>query len=74
MPKVSRESVAEVMDVGVVVDRHSDLDGYTFSFLTYNAETNGAELLRGLPDETCASAALGIRLRGANGDALCRPR
>jgi hypothetical protein len=67
MPKVSRESVAEVMDVGVVVDRHSDLDGYTFSFLTFNVETDGTELLRGLPDDLCQCPHWGYVFTGRMG-------
>src|SRR5262245_60526353 len=67
MPKVSRETVAEVMDAGVVVDRHSDLDGYTFSFLTFNVETDGTELLRGLPDDQCQCPHWGYVFKGRVG-------
>jgi hypothetical protein len=67
MPKVSRETAAEVMDVGVVVDRHSDLDGYNVSFLTFNVETDGTELLRGLPGDVCQCPHWGYVFEGRMG-------
>ena len=36
MPKVSRESAANVEDHGPVEDRHEDVDGYTINFVTFN--------------------------------------
>ena len=40
MPKVSKESAAQVDDMGPVgEDRHEDLDGYTVNFVTLRQES-----------------------------------
>jgi hypothetical protein len=54
MPKVARES-AEVEDVGILADRHGDLDGYTVNFLTFREDLDATPLLRGASDDQCQS-------------------
>src|ERR1044071_4236530 len=63
MPRVSRES-AEVQDVGIVEDRHADLDGYTFNFVTFRQDLDHTRLLKGLPDDRCQCPHWGYVLKG----------
>ena len=53
MPKVSRESAANVDDHGVVEDRREDAHGTTIQFVTAREDADGAPLLKGLPDDRC---------------------
>jgi glyoxylate utilization-related uncharacterized protein len=64
MPKVSKESAARVVDHGPVVDRSEDLDGYTVNFVSFDADIDGAPLLKGLPDDRCQCPHWGYVLKG----------
>jgi hypothetical protein len=64
MPKVSRDS-AEVEDVGILVDRHGDLDGYTANFITFREDLDATPLLKGLPGDRCTCPHWGYVLRGS---------
>lgn len=64
MPKVSRESAANVEDHGPVVDRHEDVDGYTISFVTFKQDIDSAPLLKGLPGDSCQCAHWGYVVKG----------
>src|SRR3954447_10350051 len=64
MPKVSRESAAHVLQQGPVEDRHEDLDGYTVNFTRFEADIDGAPLLKGLPDDRCQCPHWGYVLSG----------
>ena len=64
MPKVSKESAAQVEDHGPVEDRHEDIDGYTVNFLTFRVDIDGAPLLKGLPDDRCNCPHWGYVLKG----------
>ena len=63
MPKVSRES-AEIMDVGMVEDRHADLEAYTVNFVTFRQDVDATPLLRGLPDDRCQCPHWGQVVKG----------
>src|SRR6185312_7336302 len=63
MPKVSRETAA-VRGAGPVEDRYMDVDGWTISFLTFNADIDATPLMQGLPDERCQCPHWGYVLRG----------
>src|SRR3954469_5999006 len=63
MPKVSMDS-AEVEDIGVLVDRHGDLDGYTANFLTFREDLDATPLLKGLPGDRCTCPHWGYVLTG----------
>jgi hypothetical protein len=63
MPKVSREN-AEVMDMGMVEDRHADLDGYTVNFVTFRQDVDATPLLKGLPDDRCQCPHWGQVIKG----------
>jgi hypothetical protein len=64
MPKVSRESAAQIEDHGVVVDRHEDIDGYTVNFVAFAENIDGSLMLKGLPDDSCSCPHWGYVLRG----------
>src|ERR1700740_612325 len=63
MPKVSRQG-AKVDREGPVEDRHADIDGgYTVNFLTFDVDSDGAELVKGLPDDRCQCPHWGYAFR-----------
>ena len=65
MPKMSRESAAQVDDMGPRgEDRHEDLDGYTVNFVTLRQESDLAPLLKGLPDDRCQCPHWGYVFKG----------
>ena len=64
MPKVSKESAAQVQDHGIVEDRSSDLEGYTVNFVTFRQEIDHAPLLRGLPGDRCPCPHWGYVIKG----------
>ena len=64
MPKVSKDSAANVERHGPVDDRNEDLDGYTVNFGTFDADVDGTPLLKGMP-ETTAHARTGGTCSGA---------
>ena len=53
MPKVSRESAANVADMGLAEDRGEELDGYAVTFVTIRQDADLAPMLRGLRDDRC---------------------
>ena len=64
MPKTSRTTASTVADHGPVVDRASELDGYTVSFVSFGIDIDGAPLLKGLPDDMCACPHWGYVFKG----------
>ncbi len=64
MPKVSRESAAQVDDHGPVEDRHEDVDGYTIQFVSFRADIDGTPLMKGLPGDACPCPHWGYVLKG----------
>lgn len=64
MPKVSKESAAQVEQHGPVEDRHEDLDGYTVNFVSFRQDIDATPLLRGLPDDSCQCPHWGYVLNG----------
>jgi hypothetical protein len=65
MPRVSKHSATQVDDMGPLgVDRHEDLDGYTFSFVTLRQGMDLAPFLKGLPDDRCQCPHWGYMLTG----------
>lgn len=54
MPSTSR-TTAQVERIGSTENRHADLDGgYTVDFLSFDAEMDGTELVRGLEGDMCS--------------------
>ena len=64
MPKVSRETAANVDDHGIVEDRHEDFDGHTIQFLTFREDADGTPLMKGLPKDMCHSPHWGYVFKG----------
>lgn len=64
MPRVSKQS-AEVMDAGMVEDRHAVIDGYTVNFVTFRQDLDHTPLLVGLPDDRCQCPHWGYVLKGS---------
>lgn len=66
MPKVSKESAAQVDDMGPIgEDRHEDLaGGYSVSFVSIRQEADLAPLLKGLPDDRCQCPHWGYVFKG----------
>src|ERR1700750_1708752 len=63
MPKVSRET-AEVEDVGVVLDRFGEVEGYSVDFVTFREDVDATPLLKGAPDDQCQSPHWGYGATG----------
>ena len=53
MPRVSKESSEKTNDYGAVLDRSSDLEGYTASFVTFREESDITEILASLSEKKC---------------------
>ena len=62
-PKVS-PNAAEVEDVGVLLDRFGEVDGYSVDFLTFRQDMDATPLLKGLPDDECQCPHWGYVLKG----------
>ena len=65
MPKVSKESAAQVDDHGIVEDRHEDVDGYTLSFVEFREDIDASPLLKGAPDDRCQCPHWGYVVKGS---------
>jgi hypothetical protein len=64
MPKASKESVTEVKDFGVAVDRTADLGGYTVNFVSIRQDHDLAPMLSGLPGGRCPCPHWGYIVKG----------
>src|SRR2546423_1132258 len=64
MPRVSKQSAAQVEDHGIVEDRHEDVDGYTVNFVSFRQDIDATPLLKGLPDDRCPCPHWGYVLKG----------
>ena len=53
MPKVSRDSAANVEDIGPVEDRYEEIGDRSINFVTFRQDIDGTPLLKGLPDDRC---------------------
>jgi hypothetical protein len=53
MPRVSKDSAQQVTEFGPAVDRSDDLDDYTVNFVTIRQSHSLAEMLKGLPGDSC---------------------
>jgi len=74
IPKVSKESAAQVDDMGPGgEDRHEELDGYTVNFVTIRQEYDLAPLLKGLPRRPLSVPSLRLRLQGETDLEVRRP-
>jgi hypothetical protein len=65
MPKVSRESAANVADMGAAEDRGAELDGYAVNFVSIRQDADLAPMLKGLPGDRCQCPHWGYVFSGA---------
>lgn len=63
MLKVSRES-GKVMEMGPGTDRYDDLQDYTTEFVTFHADVDSTEHLKGLPGDACQCPHWGYVFKG----------
>ena len=64
MPKVSADTASQVEDMGVMIGRYEELDGYTVGFETFREHADATPLFKGLPDDRCQSPHWGYVMRG----------
>ena len=64
MPKVSKQSAAQVDDYGPVENRHEEVSGYTIEFVSFRQDIDGTPLLQGLPGDSCDCPHWGYVLKG----------
>jgi mannose-6-phosphate isomerase-like protein (cupin superfamily) len=64
MPKTSSETATNVADYGIVVDRSTEMDGYTINFVTINEDQDLAPALASLPDGQCHCPHWGVINKG----------
>ena len=64
MPKVSKDSAAQVERHGPVEDRHEDLEDYTVNFVSFREDIDATPLLKGLPGDSCQCPHWGYVLEG----------
>jgi hypothetical protein len=55
MPKTSKQTASEVVDIGILEERAEELDGYLASFCRFRADGDATPVFRGLPDDRCQS-------------------
>jgi hypothetical protein len=53
MPKVSRESAAQLGEFGPVTDRSDQIEGYAVNFTSFHEDIDATPLMKGLPDDRC---------------------
>jgi hypothetical protein len=64
MPKASKTSAPESMEVEGYEGHFAELEGYTVGFETYTADADLAPLFAGLPDDQCQCAHWGYVIKG----------
>jgi hypothetical protein len=64
MPGFSRETAANQVDHGPVLDSWEDHDGYTLEFVTFNEARDAAPMLKGLPNDNCSCPHWGYVIKG----------
>ena len=64
MPKASRETAADVVEVEGYEGRLQDLGEYTVAFESYSADADLAPFFEGLPDDRCQAIHLGYVFEG----------
>jgi hypothetical protein len=64
MPKASKETASQVVEVEGYEGRMEELGGWTVAFERYSADADLAPFFAGLPDDRCQSPHLGYVFRG----------
>lgn len=64
MPKVSKDSAAQVEEQEPIVDRYEEINGYTVNFVSFHQRLDTTPLFRGLPGSSCPCHHWGYVLEG----------
>jgi len=64
MPRASKETASQVVEVEGYEGRMEELGGWTVAFERYSADADLAPFFAGLPDDRCQSPHLGYVFRG----------
>jgi hypothetical protein len=64
MPKVSKETATQVQEMGPVIDRRTEMDGYTVEFVSFAADANLDGPLQSLPGGACQCPHWGYVIAG----------
>jgi mannose-6-phosphate isomerase-like protein (cupin superfamily) len=64
MPKVSKETAADVREFGPVTDRRTEMDGYTVEFVSFAADADLDGPLQSLPGGSCQCPHWGYVIAG----------
>jgi hypothetical protein len=64
VPKVSKATAPQTEDIGVLVGRYGELDGYTVGFEEYREDADATPFFKGLPDDRCQSPHWGYVVSG----------
>jgi hypothetical protein len=64
MPKASKTSASDSMELDGYEGHFEDLDGYTVGFETYTADADLTPLFAGLPDDRCQCSHWGYVIQG----------
>ena len=64
MPKASKSSASESMEIDGYEGHFEDLGGYTVGFETYTADADLTPLFAGLPNDRCQCSHWGYVLKG----------
>lgn len=64
MPKLNKHDAADVMELDGYQGAFGELGDYTVAFETYTADSDLADLFKGLPDDHCQCPHWGVVLKG----------
>jgi len=64
MPKISKRDAPDVMELDGYEGHFGELGDYTVAFESYTADTDLADLFKGLPDDRCQCPHWGVVLKG----------
>lgn len=64
MPKASRQSASQVVEMGPLESRSEQLGDFTVEFASFHADADGAPVFKGLPDDRCQSPHWGYVISG----------
>jgi hypothetical protein len=77
MPRTSKETASNVVDLGVLEERSEELGDYVVGFTTFREDGDATPVFRGLPDDRCQSEHWGyvfsgkLTFRYADHDEVC---
>ena len=64
MPKVSKETASQVREMGPVIDRRGEMDGYTVEFVSFAEDADLDGPLQSLPGGACQCPHWGYVIAG----------